>query len=96
LGGAIGFTAAKFAASGMAMDIAQEFGSEGVHVAHVVTDGQIDTPGAQDRFPDRDGDTFLDPDRMAETYRYLVEQDNVGTQPFEVHVTNGPRNSEFI
>jgi NAD(P)-dependent dehydrogenase (short-subunit alcohol dehydrogenase family) len=37
LGGAIGFTAAKFAARGMAMDIAQEFGSEGAHVAHVVS-----------------------------------------------------------
>ncbi len=36
LGGAIGFTAAKFAARGMAMDIAQEFGPEGVHVAAVL------------------------------------------------------------
>lgn len=38
LGGAIGFTAAKFADRGMAMDIAQEFGPEGVHVAHVVSE----------------------------------------------------------
>ncbi|MEZ3162730.1 SDR family NAD(P)-dependent oxidoreductase [Halorubrum sp. RMP-47] len=96
LGGAIGFTAAKFAARGMAMDIAQEFGPEGVHVAHVVIDGQIDSPGARERSPDRDGDTFLDPDEMAETYWHLVERDDVGTQPFEVHLTNGPRNSEFI
>ncbi|MDB2224107.1 SDR family NAD(P)-dependent oxidoreductase [Halorubrum ezzemoulense] len=96
LGGAIGFTAAKFAARGMAMDIAQEFGPEGVHVAHVVIDGQIDSPGVRERSPDRDGDTFLDPDEMAETYWHLVERDDVGTQPFEVHVTNGPRNSEFI
>ncbi|MDB9248537.1 SDR family NAD(P)-dependent oxidoreductase [Halorubrum ezzemoulense] len=96
LGGAIGFTAAKFAARGMAMDIAQEFGPDGVHVAHVVIDGQIDSPGVRERSPDRDGDTFLDPDEMAETYWHLVERDDVGTQPFEVHVTNGPRNSEFI
>jgi hypothetical protein len=33
---------------------------------------------------------------MAETYWHLVEQDDLGTQPFEVHITNGPRNSEFI
>ena len=79
-GGAIGFTAAKFAARGMAMDIAQEFGPEGVHVAHVVIDGQIDGPGVRERFPDRDDDTFLDPDSM----------------PFEVHITNGPQNAEFI
>ncbi|NHX35984.1 MULTISPECIES: SDR family NAD(P)-dependent oxidoreductase [Halolamina] len=95
-GGAIGFTAAKFAARGMAMDIAQEFGPEGVHVAHVVIDGQIDTPGARDRAPDRDPETFLDPDEMAETYWHLVEQDDVSTQPFEVHITNGPNTTEFI
>jgi NAD(P)-dependent dehydrogenase (short-subunit alcohol dehydrogenase family) len=96
LGGAIGFTAAKFAARGMAMDMAQEFGPEGIHVAHVVIDGQIDTPDVRERFPDRDDETFLDPDGMAETYWHLVERDDVGTQPFEVHITNGPRNSEFI
>ncbi|WP_018257451.1 SDR family NAD(P)-dependent oxidoreductase [Halomicrobium katesii] len=96
LGGAVGFTAAKFAARGMAMDIAQEYGPEGVHAAHVVVDGQIDTPGVRERFGDRDDDTFLDPDEMAETYWHIVERDDVGTQPFEVHITNGPRNSEFI
>jgi len=96
LGGAIGFTAAKFAARGMAMDIAQEYGPEGVHVAHVVIDGQIDEPGARRMAPDRDDETFLDPDRMAETYWHLVEQDDVGTQPFEVHITNGPQNTEFL
>jgi NAD(P)-dependent dehydrogenase (short-subunit alcohol dehydrogenase family) len=95
-GGAIGFTAAKFAARGMAMDIAQEFGGDGVHVAHVVIDGQIDSPGARERHPDREPETFLDPDELAETYWHLIERDDVGTQPFEVHVTNGPNPSEFI
>jgi len=95
-GGAIGFTAAKFGARGMAMDIAQEFGPEGVHVAHVVVDGQIDGPAARETAPDRPDETFLDPDELADTYWHLVEQDSVGTQPFEVHVTNGPRETEFI
>jgi NAD(P)-dependent dehydrogenase (short-subunit alcohol dehydrogenase family) len=95
-GGAIGFTAAKFAARGMAMDVAQEFGPEGVHVAHVVIDGGIDTPSARERAPDRDPDALLDPDRLADTYWHLVEQDDPSTMPFEVHVTNGPENSEFI
>ena len=95
-GGAIGFTAAKFAARGMAMDMAQEFGPEGVHVAHVVIDGQIDEPGAREMAPDRADETFLDPDGMAETYWHLVERDGVDTMPFEVHITNGPQNSEFI
>jgi NAD(P)-dependent dehydrogenase (short-subunit alcohol dehydrogenase family) len=95
-GGAIGFTAAKFAARGMAMDIAQEYGPDGVHAAHVVIDGQIDGPGTHKRAPDRADEAFLDPDRMAETYWHLVEQDDIGTQPFEVHITNGPQTSEFI
>lgn len=95
-GGAIGFTAAKFAARGMAMDVAQEFGPEGVHVAHVVIDGQIDTPATRQRNSDRADETLIDPDRMAETYWHLVEQDSVDTMPFEVHITNGPGNTEFI
>jgi NAD(P)-dependent dehydrogenase (short-subunit alcohol dehydrogenase family) len=96
LGGTIGFTAAKFAARGMAMDMAQEFGPDGIHVAHVVIDGQIDGPDAREQAPDRDPETFLDPDEMAETYWHLVEQDGMDTMPFEVHVTNGPQNTEFI
>lgn len=96
LGGTIGFTAAKFAARGMAMDIAQEYGPEGVHVAHVVIDGQIDSQGVRERLPERDPETFLDPDEMAETYWHLIEQDDLGTQPFEVHITNGPQNTEFM
>jgi NAD(P)-dependent dehydrogenase (short-subunit alcohol dehydrogenase family) len=96
LGGTVGFTAAKFAARGMAMDVLQEYGPEGVHVGHLVVDGQIANPATRERHPDRDDDTFLDPDRMAETYWHLVEQDDPGTVPFEVHLTNGPRNSEFV
>jgi NAD(P)-dependent dehydrogenase (short-subunit alcohol dehydrogenase family) len=96
LGGTIGFTATKFAARGMAMDIAQEFGPAGVHAAHVVIDGRIDGPDARTEAPDRDADTVLDPDRIAETYWHLIEQDDPATQPFEVHITNGPQNTEFL
>jgi NAD(P)-dependent dehydrogenase (short-subunit alcohol dehydrogenase family) len=96
LGGAIDFTAAKFAARGMAMDVAQEYGPEGVHVAHVVIDGQIGGPESRERNPGRRSETFLDPDEIAETYWHLVEQDSIDTQPFEVHVTNGPQKTEFI
>jgi len=69
---AIGFSAAKFACRGMAESMARELGPEGIHVAHVVLDGQIlpaDGPG------DRDAEAFLDPDEIAESYWHLVEQD---------------------
>ncbi len=73
--GAAGFSAAKFAVRGLAESMARELGPEGVHVAHVVVDGQILTPAAGRRQPDRDEETFLDPDAIAETYWHLVEQD---------------------
>jgi len=73
--GAIGFSAAKFAARGMAESMARELGPRGIHVAHVVIDGQILTPGAAEASPERDEETFLDPDEIAESYWHLVEQD---------------------
>ncbi|WP_227132969.1 SDR family NAD(P)-dependent oxidoreductase [Halorubellus salinus] len=69
--GAVGFSAGKFAARGMAESMARELGPEGVHVAHVVIDGGIRPPDVADR----DADTYLDPDSIADTYWHLVEQD---------------------
>jgi len=74
-GGAVAFSAAKFAARGMAESMAREFGSEGVHAAHVVVDGQIGNPRTLSRYPDRDPETFLDPDAIAESYWDLIRQD---------------------
>ena len=70
-GGAIGFSAGKFAARGMADSMARELGPEGIHVAHVVIDGQIRPPSGGDR----DAETYLDPDAIADSYWHLVEQD---------------------
>ncbi|WP_424017312.1 SDR family NAD(P)-dependent oxidoreductase [Halorientalis pallida] len=67
--GAVGFSAAKFACRGMAESMARELGPEGVHVAHVVLDGMIRPPDAED-----DAD-YLDPDAIADSYWHLVEQD---------------------
>ncbi|ELZ25035.1 short-chain dehydrogenase/reductase SDR [Halosimplex carlsbadense 2-9-1] len=73
--GAIGFSAAKFAARGMAESMARELGPEGVHVAHVVIDGQILPPDGSERDRDRDEGAYLDPDEIADNYWHLVEQD---------------------
>jgi NAD(P)-dependent dehydrogenase (short-subunit alcohol dehydrogenase family) len=69
-GGALGFSAAKFATRGMAESLARELGPAGIHVAHVVIDGQIATARTS-----ADDDQFLDPDAIAESYWHLVEQD---------------------
>ena len=74
-GGAAGFSSAKFAARGLAESMAREFGPQGVHVAHVVIDGRILTPGVRDANPEREAREFLDPDEIADSYWHLVEQD---------------------
>jgi NAD(P)-dependent dehydrogenase (short-subunit alcohol dehydrogenase family) len=66
---AVGFSAAKFGARGLAESMARELGPEGVHVAHVVLDGMIRPPSAE---PD---EQYLDPDAIADEYWNLVEQD---------------------
>jgi NAD(P)-dependent dehydrogenase (short-subunit alcohol dehydrogenase family) len=73
-GGAVGFSAAKFAVRGLAESMARELGPEGIHVAHVVVDGQI-LPDEGAAGTGRDAEEFLDPDAIADTYWHLVEQD---------------------
>ena len=72
-GDAVGFSSGKFAARGLAESMARDLGPEGVHVAHVVIDGQILTPAAAERAGDRRADSFLD--AVAESYWHPVEQD---------------------
>jgi len=71
--GAVGFSAAKFGARGLAESMARELGPEGVHVAHVVLDGGILPPGKDTS--DADAEQYLDPDEIAASYWHLVEQD---------------------
>jgi NAD(P)-dependent dehydrogenase (short-subunit alcohol dehydrogenase family) len=73
--GAVGFSAAKFAARGLAEAMARELGPAGIHVAHVVIDGQIGGPEEREQSPDRAAETFLDPEAIADAYWTLVTQD---------------------
>ncbi len=81
LRGAAGFSAfagAKHGLRALSQSMARELGPKGIHVAHVVIDGAIDTPFIQERFPDRyalkDRGGILDPDAIAETYWNLHRQ----------------------
>jgi NAD(P)-dependent dehydrogenase (short-subunit alcohol dehydrogenase family) len=65
----------KFGLRALAQSMAREFGPQGIHVAHVVIDGQINTPRVRERFPDREEHTLLSPDAIAETYWQLHIQD---------------------
>jgi NAD(P)-dependent dehydrogenase (short-subunit alcohol dehydrogenase family) len=65
----------KFALRALAQSMARELGPKGIHVAHVVVDGQIATPNARAMWPDRPLETFLAPDAIAELYWQLHTQD---------------------
>ena len=79
--GAPGFAAfagAKHALRALAQSMARELGPQGIHVAHVVIDGAIDTRFIAENFPERyapkDEDGILDPDAIAENYWNLHRQ----------------------
>ena len=65
----------KFGLRALAQSMAREFGPQGVHVAHVIVDGQINTPRVRERSPDREEHTMLSPEAIAETYWQLHAQD---------------------
>jgi NAD(P)-dependent dehydrogenase (short-subunit alcohol dehydrogenase family) len=64
----------KFGLRALGQSIAREFGERGVHVAHVVIDGQIDSARARAWAPSRPASSFLAPDAIAETYWQLHSQ----------------------
>ena len=65
----------KFGLRALAQSMAREFGPQGIHVSHVIVDGQINTPRARVMFPDREDHTLLSPNSIAETYWQIHAQD---------------------
>jgi len=72
------FAGAKHALRALAQSMARELGPRGIHVAHVVVDGAIDTEFIRENFPDRyatkEQDGILNPDHIAENYWHLHTQ----------------------
>ena len=54
--------------------LAREFHPKGIHVVHVIVDGQIDTPRARDRNPGRAPDTLIPPDAIAAAIVHALKQ----------------------
>ncbi len=72
-GGWLGFSSAKFALRGLVQSLARELWPQGIHVAHVLVDGLI---GPRDSAPNEPStEPMLDPDRMADAYFQLTQQD---------------------
>ena len=81
LRGAAGFSAfagGKAALRALAQSMARELGPKGLHVAHVVIDGMIDTAFTREHFAQRveevGPDGILNPDHIADAYWWLHEQ----------------------
>ncbi|RYF18434.1 MAG: SDR family oxidoreductase [Comamonadaceae bacterium] len=72
------FAGAKAALRALAQSMARELGPRGIHVAHVVIDGAIDTEFIRSNFPERyalkEQDGILNPDHIAEAYWMLHQQ----------------------
>ncbi|MFM8677834.1 MAG: SDR family NAD(P)-dependent oxidoreductase [Burkholderiaceae bacterium] len=81
LRGGAGFSAfagGKAALRALAQSMARELGPKGLHIAHVVIDGLIDTDAIRANFPQRVAeagvDGLLQPDHIAEAYWWLHQQ----------------------
>ena len=69
------FAGAKFALRALSQSMARELGPKGIHVAHPIIDGAIDTDFIRTRFPERyalkETDGILNPEHIAEAYWQL-------------------------
>ena len=66
------FAGAKHAVRALAQSMARELGPKGVHVAHTIIDGAIDTAWIAENFPERHAmkaqDGILDPEHIADAF----------------------------
>jgi NAD(P)-dependent dehydrogenase (short-subunit alcohol dehydrogenase family) len=72
------FAGAKHALRALAQSMARELWPQGIHVAHPIIDGAIDTEFIRSSFPERyalkDQQGILDPDHIAEVYWQIHQQ----------------------
>ena len=74
-GGAVAFSSAKFAVRGLAQSLAVELWPRGIHVAHVIIDGVIDTPKVREAYKLSDKEPLLKPEAIADSYWNLIQQE---------------------
>ena len=77
LRGRAGFAPLAIAKSSLRMlgqSLAREFHPKGIHVVHVIVDGQIDTPRLRARDPERQAETLIPPDSIAEAVIHALHQ----------------------
>jgi NADP-dependent 3-hydroxy acid dehydrogenase YdfG len=77
LRGRAGFAPLAIGKSALRMlgqSLAREFHPKGIHVIHVIVDGQIDTPKLRARDPKRGSETLIPPNAIANAVIYALKQ----------------------
>ncbi len=91
--GAADFSSAKFALRGLTESLARELWPKGIHVAHVVIDGMIDTPAVRKKFRPKKTEPLLQPDAIADAYWNLsVQKPSAWTLELDLR----PQREEFF
>jgi len=92
-GGAVSFSSAKFAVRGLAQSLAVELWPKGIHVAHVIIDGVIDTPEVRKRYKPSAKEPLLRPEAIADSYWNLIQQDR---SAWSLEIDLRPNNEAFF
>lgn len=66
----------KFGLRSLGQSLAREFGPQGIHVAHIIIDGQVDNEYQQKSQPEKPKESFIKAASIAEQYWYLHQQDS--------------------
>lgn len=72
--GFVNLASPKFGLRAVAQSLARELGPKGIHVAHVIIDGQIHSERYAHLAAERGPDSLLEPDAIAKTYLELHRQ----------------------
>jgi NADP-dependent 3-hydroxy acid dehydrogenase YdfG len=65
---------AKSSLRTLGQSLAREFHPKGIHVLHVIVDGQIDTPRIRARESNRPSESLIPPDAIADAVIYALKQ----------------------
>lgn len=89
------FSGAKFALRALAQSMARELGPKGVHVAHIIVDGAIDSPFMRQSFGKNESQIgksiLIDPQAIAENYFNIYKQPaNAWTHELDLRTCTAP------
>ena len=82
------FASAKFALRGLTQSVAREYQKQGIHVAHVILDGILDTPNSR-KLHSLNPSSMMSTEEVAEAYLQLIEQKpSAWTHELDLRPTN--------